>query len=475
MASALAWSHLFSTTSSGTSPAPMSASTPRTALICPSGSGSDASTTCTSRSAWADSSKVEENASTRSCGRCRTKPTVSVRVKTRPSVVCGSSGGRVQGGEQRVLDQHPGSGEPVQHTGLAGVGVADDGHRRDLVAAPFGPLQLSVGVELTQGGAQLRDPAVDPSTVGLQLRLAGTTAADAGSAARTSTRLPGEVATPPTESLLEVLQLGQLDLGLALGALGVGGEDVEDQRGPVDDLDLDLVLQVAQLSGSELAVADDRVGAGGDHDLPQLLHLAAADVGGRIGALAALDQTLEDLRARRLGEQLQLRHGVLGVDLAAGGPDAHQHDPLQQEPAVLHLGDVGQLGGHAGHAAQRLTLLALQLLTVVVGARQPLVGLGLGGAIGGVRRERLVGVRSGRGQVLGFRQTHRGTRIARTANSRRAVSRSDPAFDPQETPVGPAKAAGTSSSPRATITAGPVRNVSSPSSTSTVPPGTSTR
>jgi len=29
--------------------------------------------------------------------------------------------------------------------------------------------------------------------------------------------------------------------------------------------------------------------------------------------------------------------------------------------------------------------------------------------------------------------------------------------------------------PRATITAGPVRNVSSPSSTSTVPPGTSTR
>ena len=35
----------------------------------------------------ADSSRVERNASTRSWGRCRTKPTVSVRVNTRPSRV----------------------------------------------------------------------------------------------------------------------------------------------------------------------------------------------------------------------------------------------------------------------------------------------------------------------------------------------------------------------------------------------------
>ena len=43
-------------------------------------SGSDTSTTCSSRSDCADSSKVEAKASIRSWGRCRTKPTVSVNV-----------------------------------------------------------------------------------------------------------------------------------------------------------------------------------------------------------------------------------------------------------------------------------------------------------------------------------------------------------------------------------------------------------
>jgi hypothetical protein len=40
-------------------------------------------------------------------------------------------GGRVEGREQLVLDQHPGPRQPVQQGRLAGVGVADQGHRRD--------------------------------------------------------------------------------------------------------------------------------------------------------------------------------------------------------------------------------------------------------------------------------------------------------------------------------------------------------
>ena len=55
-------------------------STCRTAAICPSGSGCDASTTCSIRSASATSSSVERNASTSWCGRARTKPTVSASV-----------------------------------------------------------------------------------------------------------------------------------------------------------------------------------------------------------------------------------------------------------------------------------------------------------------------------------------------------------------------------------------------------------
>src|SRR5207302_1927897 len=51
-------------------------------------------------------------------------------------------------------------------------------------------------------------------------------------------------------------------------------EDVEDQRCPVDDLDLDDVLELAQLPGCELTVAYHGVGRGRSDDVTQLLGLA---------------------------------------------------------------------------------------------------------------------------------------------------------------------------------------------------------
>ena len=81
-------SALLMTTTSGRLAAPISASTSRTDAICCSGSGSDASTTCSTRSASVTSSRVERNASTSWWGRWRTNPTVSASVYTRPSLVC---------------------------------------------------------------------------------------------------------------------------------------------------------------------------------------------------------------------------------------------------------------------------------------------------------------------------------------------------------------------------------------------------
>src|SRR5262250_3333811 len=60
----------------------------------------------------------------------------------------------------------------------------------------------------------------------------------------------------------QVFQLRQLDLGLAGLAPRVLGEDVEDERGAVDDLDLYHAFQAAELARGQLAVADDRVGTG---------------------------------------------------------------------------------------------------------------------------------------------------------------------------------------------------------------------
>ena len=171
--------------------------------------------------------------------------------------------GRVEGREQRVLDQHPGVGQPVEQRGLAGVGVAGDRDAGDVVAPARLALDVAGAAHVLELAAELGDLGVDPAPVGLDLGLTGAAATDAVTAGGPATGLAGEVATPAAQALLHVLQLGQLDLRLALLALGVLGEDVEDQRGPVDDLDLDLVLEVAQLAGRELAVADDGVGAGG--------------------------------------------------------------------------------------------------------------------------------------------------------------------------------------------------------------------
>ena len=56
-----------------------------------------------------------------------------------------------------------------------------------------------------------------------------------------------------------VLELGELDLELALGGVGVGGEDVEDDRGAVDDRDAERRLEGALLARRELVVAGDQV------------------------------------------------------------------------------------------------------------------------------------------------------------------------------------------------------------------------
>src|SRR5690606_20959004 len=134
---------------------------------------------------------------------------------------------------------------------------------------------------------------------------------DAHAAGGPAADLAGQVATPASEPGQQVLELGELDLGLALAALGVLGEDVEDQRGPVDDLDLDDLLEPAELARGELAVTDHGVGTGGRHDVGQLLSLTRADVRGGVGPVTALDQTVEDDGARGLGEELELAQRVL--------------------------------------------------------------------------------------------------------------------------------------------------------------------
>ena len=230
-----------------------------------SGSGADASTTWTSRSASATTSSVDLNASTSWWGSLRTKPTVSVSSTASPPGSCEAAGGGVEGGEQPVLDEHAGVGEPVEQRRLAGVGVADDG---DLLA-PAAAARLALGVAggaamRAQLGLELVDAAHEAAAVDLELGLARDRRVPMPPACWRERRAPAPQPGQP------VAELGQLDLGLALLAVGVLGEDVEDHRGAVDGGAAEELLEVALLGRAQLVVEHDGVGVDRIGDLAQL-------------------------------------------------------------------------------------------------------------------------------------------------------------------------------------------------------------
>ena len=92
------------------------------------GSGAEPSTTWTSRSASAATRNVRLERLDQLVGQLADEPD---GVGEQHGLATGQlepAGGGVEGGEQPVLDQHAGAAQLVEQRGLAGVGVADDGH-----------------------------------------------------------------------------------------------------------------------------------------------------------------------------------------------------------------------------------------------------------------------------------------------------------------------------------------------------------
>ena len=242
-----------------------------------------------------------------------------------------ATGGGVEGGEQAVLDEHAGVGEPVEERRLAGVRVADDGD--PLGAGPVLGLALrgAVLVDLAQLGLELVDASLDATAIDLELRLARTARADLGAARRRAAALLRQGRALAADARQAVPQEGQLDLGLALLAVGVLGEDVEDHCGPVDGGATEQLLEVALLRRGELVVEHHRVAVGLQRDLAELLGLALADVGGRVGRGAALHEARDLVGAGcvdELRELVEPGFGVLGG--VRGEGDAHQDDLLPE-------------------------------------------------------------------------------------------------------------------------------------------------
>src|SRR5438132_2198989 len=139
----------------------------------------------------------------------------------------------------------------MQQGRFATVGVADDGNHRIRDALPSHATQRPLLADLFDLTVELADPMADPPAVALEFLLARAPGADTGAQA-------GEVAAP-LEARQEMMQLRRFHLQAAfLGASSLR-EDVEDQLGAVDHLEVELFLQVALLAWGELFVEDEQV------------------------------------------------------------------------------------------------------------------------------------------------------------------------------------------------------------------------
>ena len=174
-------------------------------------------------------------------------------------------------------------------------------------------LRGAVLVDLAELGLELVDAALDAATVDLELGLAGAAGADAGPARRHAAALLGQRRALAAHAGQPVLEQGQLDLGLALLAVGVLGEDVEDHRGAVDGGAPEQLLEVALLGRGQLVVEHHGVAVGLEGHLVQLLGLALAHVGGRIGGATALHDPADLVGAGGVDQQRQLVEAGLGV------------------------------------------------------------------------------------------------------------------------------------------------------------------
>ena len=120
--------------------------------------------------------------------------------------------------------------------------------------------------------------------------------------------------------------MGQFYLQRALSGARVLRKDIQDQRSAIDDLDLEVVLQVAQLGRGKLIVKEDDVQAQFLAQLAEFLHLARADVGGRVDAIQILVRPANDLQPRGIRELLEFIQGILEVKgrALAAHLNAHQ-------------------------------------------------------------------------------------------------------------------------------------------------------
>ena len=179
---------------------------------------------------------------------------------------------------------------------------------------------------------QAHELLVDCAPVGLDLRLAR--AADKAKPAA----LPLEVGPRPHEARTLIAQRRHLDLQYAFSGRRPVAENLQDQPGPVEDLDIPGLLQIALLHRRQRAIDKHKVRLGGADCLFQFLALALAKEPPSIGLTQPHDLCARDLQIRqRLGERDSLFESKFRVARPVGADNLGVDDPGPGDRACMFL------------------------------------------------------------------------------------------------------------------------------------------
>jgi hypothetical protein len=155
-----------------------------------------------------------------------------------------------------------------------------------------------------------RDAILNAAAVSFQLRFTFT-AAHANPAF-----LPRQVAPESGQSRQQVLQLRELNLQLAFFGAGALGENIQDQRRPIENLAIEDLLQIAALRGRKFVVKNDRIHIRAPTVLGKFIRLAFADESRRARRGQLLDSISNDLPSGsgcQFGKFLQRIAGIPAV------------------------------------------------------------------------------------------------------------------------------------------------------------------
>src|SRR5713101_7694762 len=184
-----------------------------------------------------------------------------------------------------MLRLHPRSGQRIEECRLTGILLADDRRPLQLRSPPAGPLLMPLRTHLFDLPLEVAHALADSPALDLDLLLAETTASPHPTSPAAHLAVIGVGADQPRQ---KVVQTRCLNLQAALMRTRVLGKYLQDHFGAVEDAGLQLELEVALLTRTQVVIADDEIEATFELELAQLLDLAHADEMRGVDSRAAL-------------------------------------------------------------------------------------------------------------------------------------------------------------------------------------------